>query len=50
MQQDFDDRVRAAAAAGGSAGEIEKAKQLLDTGAINQTEFDTLKAQALATG
>jgi hypothetical protein len=48
MQQDFDDRVRAAA--GGSAGEIEKAKQLLDTGAINQAEFDTLKAQALATG
>jgi hypothetical protein len=35
--------------AGGSAGEIEKAKQLLDSGAITQEEFNSLKAKALAT-
>jgi hypothetical protein len=44
----FDDAVRDAAAGGGSAAEIEKAKALLDSGAITQAEFDALKQKALA--
>ena len=46
-QAQFDDYVRKAAGTGGAATEIEKAKQLLDSGAINQEEFDALKANAL---
>jgi hypothetical protein len=42
----FDDYVRNVG--GGSAAEIEKAKQLLDSGAITQDEFAALKAKALA--
>jgi hypothetical protein len=44
----MDDYVRSVAGNGGPAAEIDKAKQLLDSGAINQTEFDALKAKALA--
>ncbi|MDN5797872.1 MAG: PLDc N-terminal domain-containing protein [Intrasporangium sp.] len=33
---------------GGPATEIAKAKELLDAGSITQTEFDSLKAKALA--
>jgi hypothetical protein len=47
-QAQFDDAVRKAAATGGAAAEIEKAKQLLDSGAISQAEFDAIKAKALA--
>jgi hypothetical protein len=51
QQTQMDDYVRSVAGSGGggSAGEIEKAKQLLDSGAITQQEFDQLKAKALAT-
>ncbi len=41
-----DDYIRSVS--GGAAAEIEKAKQLLDSGAITQTEFDQMKAKALA--
>jgi hypothetical protein len=50
-QEQFDDYVRKTAAGGGgagAAGEIEKAKALLDSGTITQAEFDALKAKALA--
>ena len=45
-QQQTDQYIRSVA--GGSAAEIEKAKQLLDSGTITQAEFDQIKAQALA--
>lgn len=40
-----DDYIRSVS--GGAAGEIEKAKALLDSGAITQEEFDQIKAKAL---
>ena len=47
-QAQFDARVQSAAGGpGGPAAEIEKAKQLLDSGAINQAEFEAIKANAL---
>jgi hypothetical protein len=46
-QAQFDDYVRKAAGTGGPASEIEKAKQLLDSGAISQAEFDAIKAKAM---
>ena len=45
---DMDDYVRSVAGSGGAAAEIERAKGLLDSGAISQSEFDSIKAKALA--
>ena len=47
-QANFDDYVRSVAADGGSAGEIQRAKDLLESGTITQAEFEKLKAKALA--
>jgi energy-coupling factor transporter transmembrane protein EcfT len=49
QQAQFEDYVRnVGGGGGGAAAEIEKAKQLFDSGAITQQEFDALKAKALA--
>jgi Short C-terminal domain len=48
-QAQFDDYVRqTAGSGGGAAGEIERAKKLLDDGTITQEEFNSIKAKALA--
>jgi Phospholipase_D-nuclease N-terminal/Short C-terminal domain len=47
-QEQFDTYVKSVAGSSGAAAEIDKAKQLLDTGAITQAEFDAIKAKALA--
>jgi hypothetical protein len=47
-QAQTDDYVRSVAGSSGAAGEIERAKGLLDSGAISQSEFDAIKAKALA--
>ena len=49
-QAAFDDHIKSVATngGGGAAAEIDKAKGLLDSGTINQLEFDALKAKALA--
>ncbi|HET6868073.1 MAG TPA: PLDc N-terminal domain-containing protein [Solirubrobacteraceae bacterium] len=48
QQAQFDSYVRATAGSGGAASEIERAKKLLDQGAITQDEFNSIKAKALA--
>jgi predicted PurR-regulated permease PerM len=47
-QSQFDTYVQSVASSGGAAAEIERAKSLLDSGAITQQEFDAIKAKALA--
>ena len=48
QQAQMDQYVKSVAGSGGAAAEIEKAKGLLDSGAISQAEFDSIKAKALA--
>jgi uncharacterized membrane protein YcjF (UPF0283 family) len=47
-QAQFDDYVRQAAGSDSPATQISKAKELLDSGTIDQAEFDAIKAKALA--
>jgi hypothetical protein len=49
QQSQMDDYVRSVASSGSATDEIAKGKQLLDSGAITQAEFDALKNKALAT-
>ena len=46
QQAQMDSYIRSTAG-GGAAAEIERAKGLLDSGAITQAEFDAIKAKAL---
>jgi hypothetical protein len=47
QQQATDAYIQSVAGSGGAAAEIEKAKGLLDSGAITQAEFDAIKQKAL---
>jgi hypothetical protein len=48
QQSQVDDYVRSVATSGSPTEEIAKGQELLKSGAITQTEFDQLKAKALA--
>ncbi len=47
-QAQMDAHIQSVAGSGGPAAEIERAKALLDSGAIDQAEFDSIKRKALA--
>ena len=47
-QAQSDDYIRAVATQGDPTAQIAQAKQLLDSGAIDQQEFDALKKKALS--
>ena len=47
-QAQFDDYVKSVSAQGDPTEQIAKGKQLLDSGAISQAEFDQIKQKALA--
>lgn len=46
-QKQFNEYVQSVASSGSPTEQIAQAKQLLDSGAIDQAEFDQLKAKAL---
>jgi len=50
QQAATDQYIRSVSGSGGPAAEIETAKGLLDSGAITQAEFDSIKAKALGSG
>jgi hypothetical protein len=47
-QTQVDQYIKSVAASGSPAAEIDKAKQLLDSGSITQAEFDEIKRRALS--
>jgi Short C-terminal domain/Phospholipase_D-nuclease N-terminal len=47
-KQQFDDYVRTTAGSNDPAAQIARAKELLDSGTITQSEFDDMKRKALA--
>jgi hypothetical protein len=49
QQSQMDDYVRSVASSGSATDEIARGKELFDSGAISQAEYDQLKAKALAT-
>jgi hypothetical protein len=48
QQAQMDAHIKSVASSGGAADEIDKAKKLLESGAISQAEYDAIKAKALA--